>query len=288
MASASTILNLAWNTLRVNGSSTDVPGLQETTMLAVLNQANAEWKRTFRRSGEPPKLFAKETAFDIKAPTTLASDQASGATTAVLTSASDFDTAGAYVVYDDGMPDVQENTGKSSNTLSGVTGSDWAHESGDQVIKLYALPSNFHSLRSTANFKDGVEVNNTPYNYVPDDPKGGEFSIYDNGTKYLWFPRGLSGSCRVFYNKTSTTIDGTNDTVDVPEEYEWFLVYRLVAHGHRARGDMGLDIPFDQLADKILREAQVEKNATKIARTRPINPHRSLTHDDYYRLVTRE
>lgn len=291
MATAQTILDLAWNQLRVSGSDTDVPGLQETTMLAWLNHCNAEWKRTFRRgAGEPPRLFAKETAVDIKAATTLDEDVATSDVSFDLASASDFDSSGAFVVYDDGMPDIIEYTGKSSNTISGATGIDWGHEDGDRVIKLYALPSNFHSIRSTPECRDGVQVNNTPYFFVPDDPKGAQYAIYDNGTtKYLWLPQGLSGSARIFYNKSSTTIDETSDSVDVPAEYEWFLVCRLVAHGYRARGDQpGLDVPFDQMADKILREAQAEKNTAKIARTRPINPYRGLSHDDYYRLVTRE
>lgn len=260
-------------------------------MLAQLNHANSEWKRTFKRgAGEPPTVFRKETAFDIVAGTTLDENVATTDSNFDLASATNFDSAGAIVVYDDGMPDIIEYTSKASNTISGVTGIGWAHEDGDQVIKLYALPSDFHSFRSSPDCPDGVQVNNTPYFFVSDDPKGGQFAIYESSsTKYLWLPQGLSGSVRVLYNKTSTTIDATDDTVDVPVEYEWFLVYRLVAHGKRARGnEPGADIQFDQMASEILRQAQMEKNTGKIARTRPINPNRSLTHDDYYRLVSRD
>ncbi len=292
-SSASTIIERAWKKLRKSGSSTDLPALQEAEMLASLQDIMDEWRRAFSiGSGEPPITMRKETGIDIKAGTTLASDQASGATTAVLTSATNLDTAGAYVVYDDGMPDVQENTGKASDTLSGVTGSDWAHESGDQVIKLYALPSNFHSFRSTPECRDGVQVNNTPYSKVPDDPKGGQFALYDNGTtKYLWLPPGLSGSARVFYNKNSTTIDDTNDLVDWAPEYDAFGVWRLVE-----MGGVGEDVDMNAskiayakaAADKILAQALSLRGSNQIARTRPINRNRGLSHDDYYRLVSRD
>lgn len=289
MSTAGTILTYAWNVLNEDGTTVSNPAMQQATMLAVLNSVNAEWKRTFRRgAGEPPKVLAKETAFDLKSSTTLSADQATSDTTTSLTSGTDFDTSGAYVIYDDGMPDIQENTGKSSNTLSGVTGNDWAHESGDTVIKLYALPSNFHSFRASPNNPEGVEVGNTPYLYVPDDPQSGQFSLYDNGTtKYLWMPIGVSGSCRVFYNKNSTTIDETTDSVDVPVEYEWFLVHRLVEHGRRSRGDNPDKVMESKnQGDMILREAQAEKNTSKIARTRPIGRPRGL--DDYYQLTTRD
>jgi hypothetical protein len=260
-------------------------------MLKQLHHANMEWLRSFRRgAGEPPILQKKETAFDLVASTTLATAQTSGAVTADLSSGTDFDDAGAFVIYTNGMPDVQENATKSSNTLTGVTGGDFAHAAGDRVIKLYALPSTFHSFRSTPTCPGGVQVNNTPYSFASDDPKIGEFSLYDNGTtKFLWLPQGISGDCRVLFNRLSTTIDATDDTVDVPAEYELFLVYRLVAHGHRVRGiEPGVDIQWEQMANGVLREAHMEKNVGKMPHLRPINPNKGLSHDDYYRLVSRD
>ncbi|QGH72484.1 MAG: hypothetical protein [Siphoviridae sp. ctpQM7] len=289
---ASAIFTYARNLLKVEGDSTDLPALQNTTFLAALNAANAEWLRSFRRgAGEPPPVRAAETAFDLVSGTDLDGAVATTDTTISVTSASDLDSSGAIVVYDDGMPDIIEYTGKSSNSLTGVSGIGWAHEDQDTVYKLYALPGNFHSFRSSPYVPDGVQINNIAYHFVPDDPQGGDFALYDNGTsKYLWLSRGaISGSCRVLYNKSGTTIDGTTDTVDVPAEYEWFLVYRLVEFGLRARGDdANAIVTARQQADAILREAHAEKNTSKIARTRPINWRRGFSLDEYYSLVTRD
>ena len=290
-SAASTLLNYARGILRVDGSSTSNPALQDTIFLAQLNHANAEWQRTFRRSGgAPPTFLERETGIDLIASTTLTAAQTTASTTAVLTSASSFASSGAIAVYDDGMPDIEEYTSNAVLTLSGVTGVNWAHESGDQVSSLYVLPSNFGSFRAQEGFGDGMKIGNTPYTFTSGVPEGARFSIYDNGTtKYLWTPLGLTGSVLIAYNKVSNTIDETTDTVDVPVEYEWFLVYRLVEFGLRSRGDdANLIAEAKQMGNTILRESQVEKNITKIAHTRPISRNRSMSEDDYFKLTTRD
>lgn len=59
------------------------------------------------------------TAIDL---TTLASDYTSPATTIVLTDASSFPSSGTFIVNDDNQTEVGTYTGKSGNTLTGVTG----------------------------------------------------------------------------------------------------------------------------------------------------------------------
>ena len=289
-STAETIIGYARNQLRVDGSSTDLPALQDDHMLQALNLANAEWLRTFKRYGEPPRERKSEYGIDIIAQTTLSADQASGATTASLTSSSSFPSSGAIVVYDDGMPDIELYTGNAANVLSGVTGVNWGHESGDQVSCLYALPSTFGTMRSTTEAPEGVTVNSIPYFHSPDNPQTHHYSLYVSGsTTYLWLPLGLSGSARVVYNSLRTTIDEVTDEVDVPVEYENFLVWRLVEHGAISKkDDPNLPMYAKAKGDEVMRQALQERNVTRLPNLRPIQRNGRLSQNEYYMLTQRD
>lgn len=291
-STAGTITDRAWKKLRKSGTSTDVPALQETEMLATLNDIVNEWRRAHKLSGEPEQAKKKETAINIRPATSLADDTGATDDSFDVASGDDLESSGALVIYDDGMPDIIEYTSNTNDEITGITGLDWAHDEGDQVLKLYALPSNFHSFRSTPDCKSGVKVNNTPYRQVPDDPKGGEFAVYDNGTtKYLWLPPGLSGTARVLYNKTTTTIDDTSDLVEWEPQYDEFGIWRLVEMG--AVGD-DIDLNANKItyakgrADKVLKGSLDSRMLMKMPHLRPINRGDRLTQDEYYRLVTRD
>lgn len=134
---------------------------------------------------------------------------------------------GAGVIYDDDMADVFEYTGKSGTTsITGVTGLGFAHEDGDELTYMYALQSNFQDIRG-----DTIQIAGQAYTFVDRDPIGTQYSLYTNGTTtFLWLPRSVSGDFSVSYNKNTTTIDGTADNIDLPDnrpEDHWFLVYRL-------------------------------------------------------------
>lgn len=274
-STAATIIGYAWKILKVE-STVITPGLQTEMMLNVLNKGNMEWLRTFRRGGEPPIARRAETGYGLIAATALASDQATTDVTAVLDDSTSFSASGAIVVVNNEMSDIQEYTSNAANTLSGVTGIDFAHSDGERVVQLYPLPANFHSFRTNEKARFGILVNGVPYDFSSAVPEGLRFSVYDNGTtKYLWFPVGLTGDCTVVYNKSTTTIDDTTDIVDVPPEYEDFLVHRLAEHGRRVRGD-NVDRIQDERnrADLILREAMRERNFGKGVRTRPLGLNR--------------
>lgn len=283
------MLTQAFNILGVDSSTISQPGLQSTQMLAMLNDANMEWSRTFKRSGgEPPVVLERETGFDLVADTALAEAVTTDETAWDIDDDDDLDAAGAVVIWDDDMADIVEYTSVAANILSGVSGAGFAHEDGDGVQKLYALPSNFASFRSQSGFGDGVQVNGVAYWYTTGTPSGNTFTYYDNGTtKYLWLPRGVTGSAAVSYNKATTTIDDTADTVDVPPEYQFFLVYRLVEHGWRVLGDLNAALEAQQKANTILLEAQKERNVRKAVQVRPLTRRRGETWD-YYNLVTRD
>lgn len=298
MSTAGTILSLAYNQLKAEQGGTDIPGLSESDMLSVLNTVNQEWQRVFmRNSGEPLPARRSETAYDILSNTALAANSAAGATSLSVDSGTDASSSGgAFVIYDDNLADIGEYTGKSSNTLTGVSGLAFAHEDGDQLYFLYALPSNFHSFRGEEGSPDGVRMDGgTPLAFTSGPPSGFRFSLYDNGTtKYLWLPPGLTGTVTVVYNKTTTTINDTGDSLDFPSEYDWFAVWRLVAHGRRSRGDDIRKISYpnghvvdedDHRADQILLEAQRERNIGKGPKVRPLG---FVRHFSVYRTNFRE
>lgn len=288
MSTASSILSLAYNQLRAEQGGTDVPGLSESDMLSVLNKANEEWQRAFQRNeGEPTLARKSETAYDVISATALAANTASGASSVTLDDSSDFEASGAFVVHDDNLTDFGEYTGNAANVLSGVTGLNFAHEDGDQVYAIYALPSTFDSFRGDEECPDGVRMEGgTPLSFTSKPPVGFTYSLYDNGTtKYLWLPPGLTGSVQVLYNKKTTTIDDTGDSVDWDAKYDWFGVWRLVAHGRRSRGDAITSMRYqngdvvdmdDHRANVIMREAMQERNIGKGPRVRPIGFVRSF------------
>lgn len=269
-SAASTILTYAYGQMKVDSTTVTTPGLQTAQMLAYLNFANAEWIRAYRRSGgEPPDFIAREKIITLVSDSALNGAITTASTSIILDSGTDFDTSGAIVIWDD-QPDIVEHTGKSSNTLSGATGIDVDHADDTAVQKLYALPSNFASFRTTDEAPEGVMVGSDPYLFTSGRPEAFKYATYDNGTTtFLWMPRNLTGSVKVFYNKKSTTIDETTDTVDVPVEYEQFLVYRVAANGHRVRAEEDRANYLDQKANEIMMEAQKEKNTRKITRVRP-------------------
>lgn len=87
--------------------------------------------------------FLKE-RYSIIAPVfqTLNTSITTASTTIVLSDATNWEnTQAAYLMHD-----ICPYTGVSTDTLTGVTGIDVAHEDGQQVFPLIQLPSNYHKL----------------------------------------------------------------------------------------------------------------------------------------------
>lgn len=258
--SASSIISQAWDILKVDGSTggLGLPGIEQAHMLLVLNRVNAEFIETPYEANQSAWPWMKaEYGITILADTTLAAAMTAGATTCTLTESADYATSGAGVIYSSGNFDIIEWTGNSADVLSGITGNGFAHSSGDGFSTLYALPSNFGRTRPGRRSGDGLLINGATYYYTGDQPKAWEFSIYDNGTtKYLWLPRGLSGTVSIAYDKQATTIDEASDTVDVLPKYDDFLIYRLVEHGKRVLQKNDSEIAEARnIADSVLRRA---------------------------------
>src|SRR3990167_7584671 len=279
--SASTILTRARAILQIDSNS-GIPGLEDSHLLAMLNAANYEYVNAFRKGGgEPPDFMRAETGGTLVADTDL--DESGGVattdTTLDLTSATNaISSGGGIVVYDEDMPDIVYYTSKSSNQLTGVTGIGFAHEDADTVSFLYALPSNFHDLRQTEGYGDGVRVNGVNYTFTSGVPTGTQFSLVNNaGAFYLWFPRSASGDYSVFYNKTVTTINDAADNIDIPDTLptdQMFVVLRLVEQSAPLLENFNLSGIARGEAQVILRDALKTKHAGK--RVRLLQGARSL------------
>ncbi len=269
---ASDIIGLARNLLR-SESTSDVPVIQDTFMLSALSDGNLKWARAFRQSGEEPIVFQREFGIDLVPDTTLAAPAATTDITLTLTTSASYSVSGTVVVWDDNMPDIIPYTGNNlTGILSGVTGIGFAHETGDGVQCLYALPSDFGTFRQSVTYGDGVVVNGVPLFYMGGPPLPGFFSLYDDGTtKFLWLSRGITGSASVLYDKSTTDITSVDDIVDVPLEYKFFLVFHLVSFGVMGREqDVNTMVAMQNQSNMVLKQALQDRNiGNKKVRTRP-------------------
>ncbi len=272
MALASTILDRSERTLDFDRTSVGIPGLESGNLLTVLNAAVKEYFSSFEKTGEPSSVLRKETGYTLITDTHLNGTLASGATSIVIDDSSSFGSSGAIAVWDNNRPDYCEfGSNNLTTTLSTVTGVSFAHEDDDTVSLLYALPSNFDGFRSEEGFEDGVSVDGTPYFFTSSDPYGLRFAIYDNGTtKYLHFPRGLSGEVFVRYNAAPTVVDAESDTVDIPTKDEDYALWYVVKYAALKldRADM-YQMATDQMFN-ILHSAHVRRSISKRPRLRPM------------------
>lgn len=283
-STAETIIGLARNLLR-SESTSDVPVIQDAFMLAALSDGNMKYARAFRRGGGVgPIVFTRETGDDVAADTALAENVTPDTTDFDVDDASDQETTadggGAVVIWDGDLPDIATHSGKTGNNLTGVSGIGFDHEDGDEVQKLYKLPSNFGFWREWDG-SDGVKLNGLPLKFTDGPPRSGFFSMHDTGTdKYLWLPRDSSGEWSGRYDKASTAIDSLDDIVDVPPEHQFCLVWWLVAFGLAGRDGLGdKAIAAEQKGDAILYEALKDRNIGKFVRPRPIRPHNPMYGD---------
>lgn len=279
MTLASTILDRAERTLDFDRSSVGVPGLESTNLLTVINSAVKEYFASFEKSGEPPTLLKKETGYTLISDTDLNGAAASGATSLVLDSSASFGASGAIAIWDNDRPDYAEfGANNLTTTLSTVTGVSFDHEDEDVVSLLYALPASFDGFRSEEGYEDGVSVDDAPFFFTSGPPVGQKFAIYDNGTtKYLHFPRGITGDVFVRYNGTPTVVDGESDPIDIPTKDEDYALWAVVKYAAPKldRADMYQIAAAEML--KILNSAHVRKNIGKRPRLRPFRFGRGIT-----------
>jgi len=230
MSTAGALLTLAESKTSIDRTSIGLPGAEETHLLTVVDKANREYYNKFLLGGgEPRSDRTAETGGELAAETTLDGAITSASVSIILDSVTGYATSGVGAVWNDN-PDFIEYTGITTLTLTGVTGIGYDHADEEDFVILYALPSNFESFRSASDSPDGVEVNGIPYRFTTGIPVGNQFSVYDNGTKYLLFSKGTTGHYSVRYNKGATVISAIGTSVDVNLADEEFIVFRLVEH----------------------------------------------------------
>ncbi len=278
---ASTILDRAERTCDFDRTTIGIPGLESTNLLSVLNSAVVEYFASFEKSGEPSSLLQRETGFTLVSDTAVnnAAGVASGATSIIGDSFASFGSSGAIAIWDNDRPDYAEfGANNLTTTLSTVTGVSFAHEDDDTISLLYALPAAFDGFRSGEGYEDGVSVDGIPYYFTSGDPYSYKFAIYDNGTtKYLHFPRGLSGDAFIRYNVTPTVVDGESDNVDIPVKDDDFAMFRVIQYAALKLERTDLYQFATQGALDVLHSAHVRKNISKRPRVRPMRTRSGLT-----------
>ena len=267
-----TILGLARNLLREESGS-DVPVIQDSFGITAVSDGNLRWAEAFQGDGAAPIVFQRETGFDLQTDTAI--NDSSGTTTSstsVTVDAQTFpDSAGMAVVWDDNIPDLFSYTSQSSTLFSGVTGLAFAHEDNDPIQALYKLPTTFGTFREAPGYGDGVRLGGGGLSFTGGPPSAGYFSMVDDGTsKYLWLPRGSTGSASVWFDKASTTIDSIDDTVDVTPVSQMFLVWHVIALCYVGREqDLNKMLVAQAQSERILQRALTRRNIGKKIRTRP-------------------
>lgn len=175
------------------------------------------------------EFMRSETIVQTVANTALNGSISSGATSLVLDSATNFDdpanadVGAGYIRTGNYIYDIFTYEDKSSNTLSTVSGIQFAHTDDSEVHKMYKLPSDFGKPRAL--FR---QSNNYEYLYIDGDfsqvPRSNTYSI-----KILTSTNGYRGSFLLFredigslqfklqYVKAPTSISATSSIVDAPD-----------------------------------------------------------------------
>lgn len=259
-----------------------IPGLEETQLLAVLNQAVLEYHGKFEQSGEPSSILSKETGYTLVADTAAAAAIASGATSITGDSFASFGSSGAIAIWDNDRPDyVLFGANNLTTTLSSVTGVSFAHEEDDTISLLYALPADFSDFRTTESNESGVTVDGDSYSFTSGPPGPGEFSIYDTGTtKYLHFTEGLTGDVFVKYNAAPTTVNDIADSVDIPVRDEWYAVHKVCAYAAPLL-EQNPSL-YEGKALEVLSNAMQRRNVGKRIRVRPMRSRQGFSRSQIF------
>ncbi len=269
---AQSIIDLARSLVREDSGS-DVPAVSDTFLLAVLSEANRKYYDTFNTSGEEPIVFKREFGIDLVPETTVLMDATSIDTVLYCTTTANFPQVGSVITWTQAMPDVIAYTSNDNyQQLQNVTGISFNHYAGDEVQMIYPLPSDFGGFRESPGYGDGVMLNGIGLSYMGGFPTPGFFGLYDDGTtKYIIFARQSTGQASILYDRNTTAITAVGQTVDVPLDYQFFLIWHLVAYMYMGRED---DAQKMQIAQKqsemVLMRAVQNRNTRKVIRARSL------------------
>lgn len=284
--SVETIIGIARDLIREDSGS-DVPVVADAFMILAVAEADKELVRAFHRGGgnnpvdralEGGNTLASETAINNS------SGVAKTDVTITVDSTTGFDSAGAAAIWTNDMPDVFFYTSLSSTLISGVTSLGFSHEDNDAVQPLYALPSNFGKFRKSEDYGDGVQLNGRGLTYMEGPPSEGHFSMRDDGTtKYLWLPKGSTGTASYLFDKDSNTIDSTDDLVSFPDDFQFFYAWRTIQLALFGRGDFPIVALAQANADKLKLDLLKDRNIGRRVQVRSY-----VGGDSNYNLALRE
>lgn len=250
------------------GSNPTSTALQNTAMLQQLHDVN-EWFHNYPYTIGMLgwKFNDKEAIIQAKASTTLNGALSIGATSVVLTSGTDFDSppitsehpslGGFYIRTGTYIYDFGVHEGKSSNTLSTVSGLQIAHATAENVHKIYILPSDFGKTRSLFRQSNVIE-----YQYLDQDfrqvPPFGYYMLKSftstnsySGT-FLILPESIGAiNFKLYYMKKANTIDGTDDSINAPDgDGRQAVLEKMYQYVWETLGE-------DQLADRARVNAEI-------------------------------
>jgi len=203
-------------------------------MLLQLNDVNA-WAHNYPYTVGMLgwKFNDRETIIQSQINTTLNGALSAGATSVVLTSATNFDSppidsshatiGGGYIRTGTYIYDFFVHEGKSSNTLSTVSGLDITHANAEAVHKIYLLPTNFGKTRALFRQSNIIE-----YQYLDQDmrqvPPFGYYmlksftSTNGNTGTFLILPEAVGQlNWKLYYMQKPTTIAALTDSINMPD-----------------------------------------------------------------------
>lgn len=197
-------------------------------MLAKVNQLNTEWVNAAHRSPLGGWSWMQRTSnFQSVQATTLNGAVSAGAASVILTSASDFDSSGRFVIETSkNALDFVDYTSKATNTLtiSTATGANTvslSHVTLSRVEKMYPLPSDYSKMKYF-----NVNAITYPYERLDGWPSG--YTTYGG---YILLPRGIGvQDCSLLYFAKGNTIDELTDETNIPSEFSRYAIERLKAH----------------------------------------------------------
>lgn len=266
---ASSIIVLIRNLLRADSGS-DVPVISDSFLLTAISDGNGKYSQEFNSDGNEPLVFQREYGVTLISEGSLAVASVTNDTSLTLSNSASFPSTGSGVVWTSNMPDIFTFTSNAANVFGGVTGLGFAHSIADAIQPLYALPSNFGSFREAPSYGNGVRMNGQAMTFIGGPPEPGTFTMYDDGTtKYLWLPRQVTGFASVLYDKASSIISTVDDTVDVPTEFQFYLVWHALALCYMGREkDVNLMLAAQVQEDKEIQRCLQARNTNKKIRPR--------------------
>lgn len=233
----------AYNEL-AEDSNSSVPGLEQEQMEKWANRFS-KWflEKVHIKSQEESYTFL------MLADTTLSAAASSGASSISITDATNYP-VGASLVIIESTPYL--TTSRSSTTITLSETLERAFESGGEVQPAYSLPSDFGKPRN-------LSVEGVQYTYVKwgvkQDLGPQEFTYYKG---FLYFPKARSADDVVtlhYYAKPTNTLADT-DNMEIYQMWDAYVIYRLVARGHRLLYDDQRAGEYEALAREVLMKAK--------------------------------